>query len=188
METFKKRQKEMRRLEKRRDKIAKRQAEQASTTKSEFLANMSHEIRTPLNGVLGMAQVLQGNELDDMQRECLMTVIESGKALTTVLNDVLDLSKIEAGKFQITAADTDIIDLMKRNNIPLELMAKVLQILARCGLWVADYHDSPEVPLADLRHGSQHLRAFDEPKIDRFQHFVCVSFFHIGLNRLRLPP
>jgi signal transduction histidine kinase/ActR/RegA family two-component response regulator len=93
---------------------ARKEALKASEAKSAFLANMSHEIRTPLNGVLGMAQVLQGTGLDEMQTECVTTIIESGKALTTVLNDVLDLSKIEAGKFQITPAEVEVHDILKR--------------------------------------------------------------------------
>ncbi|MBI1359773.1 MAG: response regulator [Alphaproteobacteria bacterium] len=93
---------------------AKRAAEAASASKSAFLANMSHEIRTPLNGVMGMAQVLEGTQLDAVQREFLSTIIESGKTLMALLNDVLDLSKIEAGKFDIVPADTDIAHLMRR--------------------------------------------------------------------------
>jgi signal transduction histidine kinase/ActR/RegA family two-component response regulator len=88
---------------------AKEQAERSSQAKSEFLANMSHEIRTPLNGVLGMAQSLQHDALSPTQREKVATILESGNTLTTVLNDVLDLSKIEAGKLEISCSDYDII-------------------------------------------------------------------------------
>jgi signal transduction histidine kinase/ActR/RegA family two-component response regulator len=93
---------------------ARKAALAASASKSNFLANMSHEIRTPLNGVLGMAQVLENTRLDDAQREFVSTIIESGKTLMALLNDVLDLSKIEAGKFDIAPADTDIAHLMRR--------------------------------------------------------------------------
>jgi signal transduction histidine kinase/ActR/RegA family two-component response regulator len=93
---------------------AKRAAETASQSKSSFLANMSHEIRTPLNGVLGMAQVMATTQLDQTQREHLNTIIETGKTLMALLNDVLDLSKIEAGKFDIVAADTNITHMMRR--------------------------------------------------------------------------
>jgi signal transduction histidine kinase/CheY-like chemotaxis protein len=104
---------DLRRREKELDQ-ARKDALAASASKSAFLANMSHEIRTPLNGVLGMAQVLEGTKLDDAQHEFVRTIIESGKTLMALLNDVLDLSKIEAGKFDIAPADTDIAHLMRR--------------------------------------------------------------------------
>jgi signal transduction histidine kinase/ActR/RegA family two-component response regulator len=87
---------------------AKRQAEAATIAKSNFLASMSHEIRTPLNGVLGMAQSLAAEVLTDAQRERVSVILDSGKTLTALLNDVLDLSKIEAGKMEISPVDGDL--------------------------------------------------------------------------------
>jgi signal transduction histidine kinase/ActR/RegA family two-component response regulator len=90
---------------------ARDQADSANVAKSQFLANMSHEIRTPLNGVLAMADVMSRGELDDRQRERLSVIRESGELLLAVLNDVLDLSKIEAGKLELTPADFNLSDL-----------------------------------------------------------------------------
>jgi PAS domain S-box-containing protein len=87
---------------------AKKQAEAATIAKSNFLASMSHEIRTPLNGVLGMAQSLVADGLTSGQVEKVNVILESGKTLTALLNDVLDLSKIEAGKIEIACVDGEL--------------------------------------------------------------------------------
>ena len=95
-----------------RSRVAKESAEQASLLKSQFLANMSHEIRTPLNGMLGMVQVLEMEPLTDLQRSRVHTIRESGATLLQILNDVLDLSKIEAGKLELAPADFDLEELV----------------------------------------------------------------------------
>jgi signal transduction histidine kinase/CheY-like chemotaxis protein len=82
----------------------------SNEAKSSFLANMSHEIRTPLNGILGMAQVLGNEQLTPLQIEGVQTILESGKTLMALLNDVLDLSKIEAGKLDIERIDGNLRD------------------------------------------------------------------------------
>ena len=82
-------------------KEALARAEAASVAKSEFLANMSHEIRTPLNGVLGLADSLARMDLSDPQREIVQMIVGSGKALTAILSDVLDLAKAEAGQLEL---------------------------------------------------------------------------------------
>jgi PAS domain S-box-containing protein len=87
---------------------AKEEAEAATRAKSSFLATMSHEIRTPLNGVLGMAQAMAAGPLEAAQRERLDVIRQSGETLLTLLNDVLDLSKIEAGRLELEAAEFDI--------------------------------------------------------------------------------
>ncbi|MGR3762231.1 ATP-binding protein (plasmid) [Roseobacteraceae bacterium NS-SX3] len=82
---------------------SRRKAEAASEAKSVFLATMSHEIRTPLNGVLGLAEVLNDTKLDDQQRHMIRMMIISGNSLLSIINDVLDLSKAEAGKLDLEA-------------------------------------------------------------------------------------
>ncbi|HEV7693497.1 MAG TPA: ATP-binding protein [Hyphomonadaceae bacterium] len=95
-------------------RAAKEVAENSSAAKSQFLANMSHEIRTPLNGVLGMAQALEADGLTPTQKEKVGIILDSGKSLTALLNDVLDLTKIEAGKLEISAVPGDFLHTMKR--------------------------------------------------------------------------
>jgi signal transduction histidine kinase/AmiR/NasT family two-component response regulator len=83
----------------------------ANQAKSAFLATMSHEIRTPLNGVLGMAQAMAAGGLPDAQRERLEVIQQSGQALLAILNDVLDISKIEAGKLELEDCVFDLCEL-----------------------------------------------------------------------------
>jgi PAS domain S-box-containing protein len=92
---------------------ARAQAEGASKSKSMFLANMSHEIRTPLNGVLGMAEVLEGTLVEDRQRRMISTIRTSGETLLSILNDILDMSKIEAGKMEIEQVPFVVNDLIQ---------------------------------------------------------------------------
>ncbi len=89
-------------------RLARDQAEEATRAKSRFLATMSHEIRTPLNGVLGMAQAMANDELSPRQRERLGVIHKSGEALLSILNDILDISKIEAGKLEIETVSFDL--------------------------------------------------------------------------------
>lgn len=98
-------------------KTALARVEAASEAKSQFLANMSHEIRTPLNGVLGIAQLLALTDLSDRQKEFVQTIRSSGRALLSIIEDILDLSKIEVGKLK----------LVKRPVRPADVISETVQ-------------------------------------------------------------
>jgi signal transduction histidine kinase/DNA-binding NarL/FixJ family response regulator len=85
----------------------KEKANAANKAKSEFLANMSHEIRTPMNSILGFSEVMMNTTSDKQQKTYLRTILESGRTLLSLINDILDLSKIEAGRLEITPEPTD---------------------------------------------------------------------------------
>ncbi len=142
-------------------------AEAASRAKSQFLANMSHELRTPLNGVLGMAELMADGTLDPAQRNMLGAIRESGAHLLSVVNDLLDLAKIESGKLLLDTAALNLRDLATRIDAMHRLSAR-----------------RKEVELSvTLGPGTEHLRRGDAKRVLQVLHNLvgnAVKFTESG--------
>jgi len=113
---------------------AKIAAEAANAAKSAFLANMSHEIRTPMNAIMGLTHLLQRSQLTGSQHDHLRKIDESARHLLAIINDILDISKIEAGKFSLETVDFDLEQLLFNvaNLILDKAIAKNLEVVVNC--------------------------------------------------------
>ncbi len=109
---------------------ARDEAVEASNMKSAFLRNVSHEIRTPMNGVIGMNELLLQTELNDEQRGYAEQVEQSGEHMLAIINDILDISKIETGRLELDVAEFDLHETVERACVPagLEAQAKGVQL------------------------------------------------------------
>jgi signal transduction histidine kinase/CheY-like chemotaxis protein len=153
----------------------RRAAEAANRAKSQFLATMSHELRTPLNGVLGMTQALAGEALTAPQRECVGVIHRSSESLLTVLNDLLDLSKIEAGALELETVEFELEHLVRG------VAAAYRPLAAKKGLRFE----------FDITHAAHGRYLGDSARIRRILYNLCdnaVKFTHDGAVNLGVDP
>jgi PAS domain S-box-containing protein len=155
---------------------AKEQAFAANRAKSEFLAKMSHEVRTPMNGVMGMLQLMTMTALDDEQFQYVQTAMASGESLLTIINDILDYSKIEAGKLQMTPEPFQIREIIT----PLLLSFKTAINHHNVNLSCTISPEVPDILIAD----HVRIRQILYNLIGNAAKFTELGEIHIGIRVL----
>ncbi|OEK00425.1 hypothetical protein BFP97_02375 [Roseivirga sp. 4D4] len=152
-------------------------AEDANTIKNKFLANMSHEIRTPLNGIIGLTEYSLDNNLDEEQKDILRTISSSATSLKLIVDDILDITRIESGKIELSCEPYSVKDLLNDIVATFSIPAKKKDITVK--YWVLP--DVPPLVLGDERYVRQVLTNLLSNAI-KFTHEGGVSIFAEALS------